>query len=85
MPLSPAVRWRSLLRQPSTIRPTRARAQFTDATGALVGAAACGFIEKLAQDGITGGCTATTFCPNDPVTRAQMAVFLVAAPAPMKP
>jgi Tol biopolymer transport system component len=40
----------------------------------------CGFIEQLADDGITGGCTATNFCPNDPVTRAQMAVFLVAAP-----
>ncbi len=59
--------------------------QFTDATGALVGAVACGFIEKLAADGITGGCTATTFCPNNPVTRAQMAVFLVAAPAPLIP
>jgi Tol biopolymer transport system component len=45
----------------------------------------CGFIERLADDGITGGCTPTAFCPNDPVTRAQMAVFLVAAPAPLSP
>ncbi len=59
--------------------------QFTDATGTLVGPVACGFIEKLAADGITGGCSATAFCPNDPVTRAQMAVFLVAAPAPLIP
>jgi len=45
----------------------------------------CGFIERLAADGITGGCGGGNFCPNDPVTRAQMAVFLVAAPDPLKP
>jgi hypothetical protein len=45
----------------------------------------CGFIERLAADGITGGCGGGNFCPNDPVTRAQMAVFLVAAPPPLNP
>jgi len=45
----------------------------------------CGFIERLGDDGITGGCTATTYCPDDPVTRAEMAVFLVAAPPPLMP
>jgi hypothetical protein len=45
----------------------------------------CGFIDRLAADGITGGCTATNFCPNDPVSRGQMAVFIVAAPAPLLP
>jgi hypothetical protein len=45
----------------------------------------CGFIERMAEDGITGGCGRDTFCPNDPVTRAQMAVFLVAAPPPLLP
>jgi len=33
----------------------------------------------LRNEGITGGCTATKFCPNDRVTRAQMASFLVRA------
>jgi hypothetical protein len=34
-------------------------------------------IEKLATAGITKGCGNTnTFCPNDPVTRGQMAAFL---------
>ncbi|MCP4305028.1 MAG: hypothetical protein GY788_09175 [bacterium] len=35
-------------------------------------------IEKLATAGITTGCNAagTEFCPNDPVTRGQMAAFL---------
>jgi len=45
----------------------------------------CGFIERLADDGITGGCGPGVFCPNDPVTRGQMAVFLVAAPSPLNP
>ncbi len=56
--------------------------QFADVTAANP---FCGFIEKLAADGITGGCGGGNFCPNDPVTRAQMAVFLVAAPAPLLP
>jgi hypothetical protein len=33
----------------------------------------------LYSQGITGGCTPTKFCPDDPVTRAQMAMFLVRA------
>jgi len=45
----------------------------------------CGFIELLASDGITGGCGGQNFCPDAPVTRAQMAIFLVAAPAPLSP
>ncbi len=34
------------------------------------------FIEQLAQSGITSGCGGDNYCPEDPVTRAQMAVFL---------
>jgi hypothetical protein len=52
---------------------------FTDVNPTSVGAAFCGFIEKLSTDGITGGCGPTTFCPNDPITRGQMAVFIEAA------
>ena len=37
------------------------------------------WIEQLAREGITGGCGATTYCPDAVVTRAQMAVFLVRA------
>ncbi len=33
-------------------------------------------IEWLWREGITSGCTATTFCPDAPVTRGQMAAFL---------
>jgi hypothetical protein len=37
----------------------------------------CPFIEELSRRGITGGCAPGLFCPGDPVTRQQMAVFLV--------
>jgi hypothetical protein len=36
-------------------------------------------IEAATQSGITGGCGASAFCPDDNVTRAQMAVFLMRA------
>ena len=38
---------------------------------------AVAWIEQLAAEGITSGCGGGNYCPNDPVTRAQMAVFLV--------
>jgi ELWxxDGT repeat protein len=37
------------------------------------------WIEQLAADGITGGCGGGNFCPDQPVTRAEMAVFLSTA------
>ena len=36
-------------------------------------------IDALAASGITKGCTATEFCPDDPVARDQMASFLTRA------
>jgi hypothetical protein len=36
-------------------------------------------INRLFEAGITTGCTATKFCPKDPVTRGQMATFLARA------
>ncbi len=38
---------------------------------------ACGFIEEFANLNITQGCGGNNYCPEDFVTRAQMAVFLV--------
>lgn len=35
------------------------------------------YIQKMKELGITAGCTLTTYCPSDPVTRGQMAVFLI--------
>ena len=37
------------------------------------------WIEQLYADGITGGCGGGNYCPNQVVTRAQMAVFLLRA------
>jgi hypothetical protein len=37
------------------------------------------FIDRLAALGITQGCTPTMFCPDDPVSRGQMAALLVRA------
>jgi S-layer family protein len=34
------------------------------------------FIEALAASGITGGCGSGNYCPDAPLTRGQMAVFL---------
>jgi hypothetical protein len=38
---------------------------------------AAAWIEQLATEGITGGCGNNNYCPGSPVTRGQMAVFLV--------
>jgi len=40
---------------------------------------AASFIEQLSNDGITSGCGNSNYCPDDEVTRAQMAVFLLRA------
>lgn len=54
------------------------------ATGATFGDVpsthwAAGWIEKLFADGITSGCGNNNYCPEYPVTRAQMALFLLRA------
>ena len=35
------------------------------------------WIERLADEAITGGCGGGNYCPTSPNTRGQMAVFLV--------
>ncbi|HYX45756.1 MAG TPA: S-layer homology domain-containing protein [Sphingomicrobium sp.] len=37
------------------------------------------FVEALYRSGITAGCGGGNYCPNSPVTRGQMAVFLAKA------
>jgi hypothetical protein len=49
---------------------------FTDVPASYWAAA---WIERLAAEGITTGCAANLYCPEDPVTREQMAVFLTRA------
>ncbi len=40
---------------------------------------AAAWIEQLAAEGIASGCAANLYCPGDPVSRDQMAVFLTRA------
>jgi len=56
--------------------PPPATGVFPDAP---LGSFAVDWVEALAAEGISGGCGGGNFCPSDPVTRAQMAVFLVRA------
>jgi hypothetical protein len=37
------------------------------------------FVEAFARAGITGGCGPNSFCPDNPVTRGQMATFISVA------
>jgi hypothetical protein len=60
----------------SYVPPAATGTRFTDVPADGFGAA---FIEQLAADGITAGCEAAEFCPDAPVMRAQMAVFLLRA------
>jgi glucose/arabinose dehydrogenase len=53
--------------------PTTTTDYFTDDNG-ITGESS---INALAEAGITGGCAPNLFCPTRPVTRAQMAIFLV--------
>ena len=36
-------------------------------------------VEVIVRDGITSGCTGGNYCPDNPITREQMAVFLLRA------
>jgi hypothetical protein len=47
---------------------------FTDVNSSTFG---WSWIQRLKEDSVTNGCTVTTFCPTDPVTRGEMAVFIV--------
>jgi hypothetical protein len=58
------------------ISPAPAVATFDDVP---LGAFGFKHVEALAASGITAGCDATHFCPNQPITRVQMAVFLAKA------
>jgi len=63
----------AIVRYQLQVSPAPATATFTDVP---VSHPFFQFVEALAASGITGGCGAGKFCPNDPVTRGQMAVFL---------
>jgi hypothetical protein len=55
--------------------PAATKDYFTDDSNSSLEAA----INRMAEAGLTGGCSATKFCPNAAVTREQMAAFLLRA------
>lgn len=59
-----------------TVSPAPASASFVDVptTSPIFP-----FVEALKASGITAGCDATHYCPNNALTRGQMAVFLATA------
>jgi len=63
------------LHYPGAFTPPDAAPTFTD----TIGHWAEDWIEALRSDGITGGCGINLYCPESPVTRAQMAIFLLKA------
>jgi hypothetical protein len=58
------------------VSPAPGTATFADVP---VGAFGFQHVEALVASGITSGCGGGNFCPNDPLTRVQMAVFLAKA------
>ena len=59
--------------QTFTLIVTASCGGFTDVT---TGDSFCNSAEWLKNRGVTLGCTATTYCPSQTVTRAQMALFM---------
>jgi hypothetical protein len=58
------------------VSPPPGAATFADVP---VGSPLHQFVEALFAAGITGGCGGGNYCPNAPITRGQMAVFLAVA------
>ncbi|MGH9316581.1 MAG: S-layer homology domain-containing protein, partial [Thermoanaerobaculia bacterium] len=65
----------------SSYMPPACSGIFQDVACMPTPAFAVDWIEGLSAEGVTGGCSASPplYCPDDPSTRAQMAVFLVTA------
>jgi len=58
------------------VSPAPATATFNDVP---TGHWAFRFVEALAASGITAGCGGGNYCPDQPITRGEMAVYLAAA------
>jgi hypothetical protein len=56
------------------VPPAATGTVFSDVSTSTFGAA---WIEQFAAEGITSGCGGGRYCPDDLVTRAQMAIFLL--------
>ncbi len=70
-----------MMQNGSGYTPSACAGVFTDVACTPNPAFAVNYIERLYAEGVTGGCSTSPmkYCPTDPVTRGQMAVFLVSA------
>jgi subtilisin family serine protease len=59
---------------PGYVPPPCAVSPFSDVP---VASPLCPWIQELVHRGVTSGCGGGQYCPNSPVTRSQMAVFLL--------
>jgi len=78
----PAIHWDSTILE--TVAPTGATKTWTLHVGESFTDVAVShnfyrFVETLFHNGVTGGCSADAYCPENAVTRGQMAVFLLKA------
>ena len=67
------------LANPDTASGTLAAGWFADFTDVPAADIFHDFVEKLIRNGVTAGCGGGAYCRNNPITRAQMAVFLLKA------
>ncbi len=74
---SATLKWRAVrVRYKLQVSPAPAVASFSDVP---TDHWAFKFVEALKAAGVTAGCGGSSFCPDSPLTRAQMAVFLSTA------
>ena len=64
---------------PSYIPPACATPMFADVPAS---SPFCSWIEELARRGVVGGCSGGNYCPTAPVSREQMAVFVLRTKEP---
>ena len=66
----------AIVRYQLQVSPAPATATFPDVP---TGDPGFQYVEALAASGVTGGCGGGLYCPDNPVTRRQMAIFLAKA------
>jgi List-Bact-rpt repeat protein/S-layer family protein len=59
---------------PNYVPPPCASSPFSDVPAA---SPICPWVQELVHRGVTAGCGGGQYCPNNPVTRSQMSVFLL--------
>jgi len=77
--LAPGALYDVVVFNPSTLSATLPAAWLADFTDVPAGSLFHDDVEKIFRAGITAGCGGGNYCPSSPVTRAQMAVFLLKA------